>query len=411
MGLVAHYKLDGNANDAFGKYNGTASNVTWVDGKLGQAGSFNGSARVNTTTWLDNIKSGMSWSAWVYKTSNLNSYNMFMGQYLPYFAFMSTGTFYFSPHINGTQYVIQSPTTYPLNTWHHAVATYDGTTVKLYVNGVLQAQSVLPGTLTTNTGDTFGIGDGRGNASWYPFVGLIDDVRIYDHALSEREVRDLSLGKLLHYSFDQDSGLLARDSSGQGNDGIVVGATWVEGGMVGKGCYDFTASSNKVVFNDNKTNYQNGFTISAWVFKRSNGGGAYGRVFDKSINTDATNGFYLYVNAGATYAFRVGDTTPAISTPSLNLNQWYLLTATVDSGNVARLYVDDVQVSSANNHNLALITTNNPLTIGNRSNATDRNFDGQIDDVRIYATALTADQVKEIYQQRASLDSRGNLLC
>ena len=42
MALIARYKLDGNANDALGKYNGTASNVTWVDGKLGKAGSFNG---------------------------------------------------------------------------------------------------------------------------------------------------------------------------------------------------------------------------------------------------------------------------------------------------------------------------------------------------------------------------------
>jgi hypothetical protein len=43
MALIAHYKLDGNANDSVGGNHGTATNVTWVDGKLGQAGSFNGS--------------------------------------------------------------------------------------------------------------------------------------------------------------------------------------------------------------------------------------------------------------------------------------------------------------------------------------------------------------------------------
>ena len=414
MGLVAHYKLDGNANDALGRYNGVASNVTWVDGKLGQAGSFNGSS--SSVNFNMNLQ--MSWSASFWVKGNGIYPFAFLGQGVHsarqglHIQHSTSTNIRFGMFSNDTDFVVPALSS---TQWTHYVFIYNHGEPygkRLFRNGVevtgtpVQTQTSYLGIGTVRIGATYSPGT---SGAWAN--GLIDDVRIYDHALSEREVRDLAQGLALHYTFDQDSGAVTRDSSTQGNDGVVTGATWVEGGMVGKGCYDFTAASNKVVFNDNKANYQDGFTISAWVFKRSNGGGTYGRVFDKSTNTSAAGGYYLYVNAGAAYAFRVGGTTPVISTPALNLNQWYLLTATVDAGNVARLYVDGVQVSSGNNHNLSLITTNNPLTIGNRSNATDRNFDGQIDDVRIYATALSADEVREVYQQRASLDSQGNLLC
>ena len=66
MSLIAHYKLDGNANDALGKYNGTASNVTWVDGKLGKAGSFNGSTSYIETQLSTAAHNLLSVSFWIF---------------------------------------------------------------------------------------------------------------------------------------------------------------------------------------------------------------------------------------------------------------------------------------------------------------------------------------------------------
>jgi len=182
------------ANDSSGyNNNGTISGATYTTNTplgRGYALNFNG-GRINTSSFVHTIKYDMTWSAWVYKTSNPNLYNMFMGQYLPYFSFRDTGTFYFSPSIDGTQRVIQTSTTYPLNTWHHAVATYNGQKVAIYINGELKAERDLPGMLTTSEGFTFGIGDGRGNASWYPFSGIIDDVRIYGEALQTSEIKNI----------------------------------------------------------------------------------------------------------------------------------------------------------------------------------------------------------------------------
>src|SRR5262249_8483048 len=78
----------------------------------------------------------------------------------------------------------------PLNAWSHLAATYDGATLSLYLNGNLVSSQAMSGSLTTSTG-ALRIG---GNSVFGDyFQGLIDDVRIYNRALSLNEIRsDLS---------------------------------------------------------------------------------------------------------------------------------------------------------------------------------------------------------------------------
>ena len=86
---------------------------------------------------------------------------------------------------NGTtpQY-IDSTTILDLNKWWYIVGTFDGTTMKLYINGKLEASGSA--TMTSNTWDLF-IGRAAGSASNY-FNGFIDQVRIYNRALSPAEI-------------------------------------------------------------------------------------------------------------------------------------------------------------------------------------------------------------------------------
>jgi hypothetical protein len=73
----------------------------------------------------------------------------------------------------------------PLNTWTHLAATYDGTTARLFVNGVQAAAQPLAGSLIQAAG-VFRIG---GNAVWSEwFSGAIDEVRIYNRALTAAEI-------------------------------------------------------------------------------------------------------------------------------------------------------------------------------------------------------------------------------
>ena len=74
----------------------------------------------------------------------------------------------------------------PLNTWTHLAATYDGTTLRLYVNGVQVGSRAVASPLLTSTG-VLRIG---GNSVWGEFfAGRIDEVRLYNRALAAAEIQ------------------------------------------------------------------------------------------------------------------------------------------------------------------------------------------------------------------------------
>lgn len=80
-----------------------------------------------------------------------------------------------------TAYTLTSTTDLALNTWHHVVATWDGVTKKIYINGVLNTQSSLSAPIDATAG-VISIGAHSNNA--YLFNGKIDEVKIYNRALS-----------------------------------------------------------------------------------------------------------------------------------------------------------------------------------------------------------------------------------
>jgi hypothetical protein len=75
--------------------------------------------------------------------------------------------------------------TLTLNTWTHLAGTYDGTALRLYVNGALVATFAQTGSMTATTG-ALRIG---GDFSNEFFTGLIDEVRVYNRALSQTEIQ------------------------------------------------------------------------------------------------------------------------------------------------------------------------------------------------------------------------------
>ena len=73
-----------------------------------------------------------------------------------------------------------------LNAWTHLATTFDGTTLRLYKNGVLAGSRAVSGAIPTSTGQ-LRIG---GNSVWSEwFAGQIDDVRVYNRALSAAELQ------------------------------------------------------------------------------------------------------------------------------------------------------------------------------------------------------------------------------
>ncbi len=83
---------------------------------------------------------------------------------------------------------------YDLDQWTFIVGTYDGTTMKLYVNGNLENSETIPGNLNEN-GSPLLIGT-RLNLPADTFAGKLDDISVYNRALAEAEIEQLYDGEL-----------------------------------------------------------------------------------------------------------------------------------------------------------------------------------------------------------------------
>ncbi len=104
------------------------------------------------------------------------------------------GSIRFGVRLNGVDYFLTTPTgSVTANTWNYVTATYDGSQLKVYINGALSGTPVsATGTMTDN-GVNLRVGRRQDTAS--PFSGMIDEVRVYNRSLSASEITSL-------YNFD-----------------------------------------------------------------------------------------------------------------------------------------------------------------------------------------------------------------
>ena len=130
--------------DASGqRNNGTTLNTTWTTGKYGQALSFNGTnswVTVNNAASL-NLTNRMTLEAWVYPTTTTGWRTIIMrDSNANYYLDSSNGSFTGAgPSAginNGTNQDVYGSSSLPINTWSHLAATWDGTTLRVYVNGI-----------------------------------------------------------------------------------------------------------------------------------------------------------------------------------------------------------------------------------------------------------------------------------
>jgi hypothetical protein len=137
-------------------------------------------------------------------------------------SFVNATALRFRLRLAGTTHVI---TTSPLSifsgAWYHVVGTYDGAQMKLYVNGSMLTSTSVTGALGFNPDSPAAIGaQFTGTA---PFSGWVDDLRIYDHGLSDQEIYDLLLGDVVTGMDDLDQPWV--DGSGHLR---VPGGPWSE---------------------------------------------------------------------------------------------------------------------------------------------------------------------------------------
>ena len=94
---------------------------------------------------------------------------------------------------------VNSKTSLSLNTWYHVACTYDGAKLRIYINGVEDnsaSASLSPNYSSAN----LRIGSWSGDN--YNLKGRLNDVRVYNHCLSAKEVKEISKGLICHYKLD-----------------------------------------------------------------------------------------------------------------------------------------------------------------------------------------------------------------
>jgi len=103
-----------------------------------------------------------------------------------------------------TDILISDPDEIQLGQWYHVAATYDGSKMRIYKNAIEIASRDKSGNINTNASVSAAIGNQPSSAGSKPFDGLIDDIRIYNRALSASEIQKLMNGAL-HTIYIDDS--------------------------------------------------------------------------------------------------------------------------------------------------------------------------------------------------------------
>ena len=197
-GLVAAYAFNEGsgttvADMSGNNNNGTISAATWTTaGRFGNALVFNGtSARVTVPDAASlQLTTGMTLEAWVFPTATPTDWRAIVDKTVDGYYLMASTDKGDGPSAGGTwvggNQNTYGPSVVEVNTWTHLAATFDGETVRLFVNGAEVASQAQTTPLATTTGTLQIGGDSYPNEF---FAGRIDEVRIYNRALTEAEIQ------------------------------------------------------------------------------------------------------------------------------------------------------------------------------------------------------------------------------
>ena len=209
--LVGHWEADEGSGtvlvDSSGAGNDAAvsGDTTWVPGVIGDAVSFDGTgdyALAPDDPSLD-ITDAITIATWVRPEAAATQYlvkkaslSASPGGYelaLADDASAAGQKFFvrFNRNATGDTYRLNSVADYPLDTWSHVAATYDGSFIRIYVNGA-EAAPALPASIAIESNDLALRISGDTGSTSYDLNGSMDDIRLYDRALNASEIADLA---------------------------------------------------------------------------------------------------------------------------------------------------------------------------------------------------------------------------
>lgn len=408
---VAYYHCDDDGNtlltDLSGNFlNGTKSGTTFSTGSFdgSEALTFDGTddeVIIGDQSILD-FDSELTIAAWV-KTNDASSSQCILSKNNAYYVYLYGGTngarvrIGFSIGGSWVSYTTSTSNTVPENTWTHVAVTYDGSNIRVFLNGSPAGSTAQTGTLSNSNKDI------ELGTLWngYRMDGQLDEITLFDTALDASEIEMLYTGEWLEpilpesvatYDFEEGSGSVAGDSSTHSLDGVITGSTFSSDAIFGSYSLNFDGSDDLVTISDTSLlDVSDALTLSAWI-----------QTTDTSIHQcilGKNSAYYLYLYAG-TYGSRVRvglringawdtHTSPNTSSLSIAANTWTHVAATYDGADL-RIYIDGVEVSSKAVSG-QIGNSNKDIELGTIWNGF--RFSGLMDYVEIYDLALAPEAV------------------
>ena len=442
-GLVGYWSLDGNTinwntkvlADISGQGNNCnlismPTSTSVVAGKVGQALKFAASS-----SWCQNtisqhptldITGDLTMSAWMISTSTAGNQDIMragQGTDNRYALFFdgSLKRLQFSWY-NGTSFVVinSNSNVVPLNKWTYVTVVRSGTNLIFYANGV----AIGSGTFTTAPNVPANFTIGGTNTGAQPFIGSLDDLRLYNRALSAQEVAllyasgqvysahsnasattGLNSGLVGYWTFDGPSVNWAtgvvKDVSGNGNNGLMTGPSTSTSPVAGKigQALNFNGTSSYIdLAAPTVLQSDSVFTVSAWA--RATSYGVNPAAVAIRFNQDANNLFILYPydNFSGNGARVFFNTITIIdqNNGAIADGKWHHFLFVSRSATDHQLFVDGQSVgTSVTSKTLPASLTD--VTIGAWNPTNGQYYSGGIDDVRIYNRALSSQEIAQLY--------------
>ncbi|MDI6777894.1 MAG: DUF2341 domain-containing protein [Patescibacteria group bacterium] len=275
----------------------------------------------------------------------------------------------------------------------------------VYVNGklssVVAANAWQYISVTTSTGLNasdldFGRLEGTDN-----YQGRIDDVKFFDYARTPAQIAwDYNRGKPVGWwKMDEGEGTTAYDSSGNNQNLTLAGAPmWSSGRFNNSLDFERDSSQNAWTSDSPTLSITSDLTLSAWIKPESITGGTDFDIIDKWKDPGPS---YMLCQSGSEIRMYIDSLADYKTTSGLGLQAgtWYHVAGVYNAtAQTVTLYVNGIDKGGSVTGTIpsSIADSTGKLYIGDRTDPTNY-YDGQIDDVRVYNYALTAEQIRQVF--------------
>lgn len=305
--------------------------------------------------------------------------------------------------------------------WNHIAVVLSHNRVYFYVNGELLNNGGTPHITSGFSGLPIYLGrrfTDAGGGTYYYYNGTMADVRIYDHALSHEEIKQIPNKLILHYSFDEYSGGQVCDGSGFGLNATDKNCEIQDSVTnMGEYCASFNASSKNYITLPTSAKVPGPLTYNIWAYMDdwANYANDKGRIISctqsggynlETLGNSLVFAFYDGTNGGYGSNINTG-----VDVTTLGTNTWHMFSFTLDINNKkATAYVDGVPKKSVYYEGIFQYNASSPIFLGAEAgdsttapDPTGPFFDGKISDFRLYAKALTDKEIGDLYSCKAKV--------